>query len=328
MAYMTARTARAALAGARAVPAPASGRRTAVKGGARSRVQRISAISTPRKPNSGVAGMARPDDNGRFGKFGGRYVPETLIYALDELVVAYKQAKEDPEYQVRGPSTLTMSRASPVYAARGWTRPRASSTAATDYVRRPHRPRRCGGVLPEPHPTGNLQDALATSCKAVVCGMDVHVASYPATCAAAARHQPQPKKPSHPTACSHTMRQTVAENVVFPALRSRFLRRASFKMAHTAHGDGTDQREWGALGVYAQAELQGLLTDYVGRESPLYFAERLSEHLGNDVKVSTSVLPWSLPVQLTAIPSRFCRLSLSVSTTTEGAFCAWIRRCS
>lgn len=105
MASSACMTARAALAGgARAVPAPVSGRRTAAKGGARSRVQRISAISTPRKPNSGVAGMARPDDNGRFGKFGGRYVPETLIYALDELVVAYKQAKEDPEYQVRGPS--------------------------------------------------------------------------------------------------------------------------------------------------------------------------------------------------------------------------------
>ena len=29
-----------------------------------------------------------------------------------------------------------------------------------------------------------------------------------------------------------------------------------------------------------QAELDGLLTHYVGRESPLYFAERLTEHLG------------------------------------------------
>ena len=29
-----------------------------------------------------------------------------------------------------------------------------------------------------------------------------------------------------------------------------------------------------------QAELSGLLKHYVGRESPLYFAERLTEHLG------------------------------------------------
>jgi len=119
MAYAACMTARAALAGARAVPAPASGRRAAAKGGARSRVQRISAISTPRKPNSGVAGMARPDENGRFGKFGGRYVPETLIYALDELVVAYKQAKEDPEYQAELQGLLTdyVGRESPLYFA-------------------------------------------------------------------------------------------------------------------------------------------------------------------------------------------------------------------
>jgi hypothetical protein len=45
--------------------------------------------------------MERPDKEGRFGKFGGRYVPETLIYALDELVIAYNQAKDDPEYKVR-----------------------------------------------------------------------------------------------------------------------------------------------------------------------------------------------------------------------------------
>jgi hypothetical protein len=236
MACMTART---ALAGARAVPAPASGRRVAVKGGARSRVLRISAISTPRKPNSGVAGMARPDDNGRFGKFGGRYVPETLIYALDELVVAYKQAKEDPEYQVRGPSPLTMSRASPVYSARFWAPPRASSTAATKYVRRPHRPRRCGGVLPEPSagPAGNHQEALATSCVAVVCGMDAHAASYPATCRRRRSPPASAKKPSYPTACSHTMPQTVAESVVFlRTMITLFLRRASFRVAHTAHG--------------------------------------------------------------------------------------------
>lgn len=40
-----------------------------------------------------------------------------------------------------------------------------------------------------------------------------------------------------------------------------------------------------------QAQLDGLLKDYVGRESPLYFAERLSEHLGNDVQVGRCLLP-------------------------------------
>ena len=32
---------------------------------------------------------------GRFGKYGGRYVPETLIPALDELEIAYTQASDD-----------------------------------------------------------------------------------------------------------------------------------------------------------------------------------------------------------------------------------------
>ncbi|WP_189002425.1 tryptophan synthase subunit beta [Deinococcus roseus] len=42
--------------------------------------------------------FALPDARGRFDEFGGRYVPETLIPALDELNKAYQQAKEDPEF--------------------------------------------------------------------------------------------------------------------------------------------------------------------------------------------------------------------------------------
>ncbi|MBX8467082.1 tryptophan synthase subunit beta [Deinococcus sp. RIT780] len=40
----------------------------------------------------------QPDGRGRFGRFGGRYVPETLIPALDELERAYAAAKVDPAY--------------------------------------------------------------------------------------------------------------------------------------------------------------------------------------------------------------------------------------
>ena len=39
-----------------------------------------------------------PDARGRYGVFGGRYVPETLIPALDELREAYAQAKTDPAF--------------------------------------------------------------------------------------------------------------------------------------------------------------------------------------------------------------------------------------
>lgn len=40
-----------------------------------------------------------PDQNGRFGKFGGRYVPETLMNALLELEEAYRHYSKDPEFR-------------------------------------------------------------------------------------------------------------------------------------------------------------------------------------------------------------------------------------
>lgn len=46
------------------------------------------------------------DARGRFGSFGGMYVPETLIPALDELVKAYEQAKNDPGFQAEYRSYL------------------------------------------------------------------------------------------------------------------------------------------------------------------------------------------------------------------------------
>ena len=40
-----------------------------------------------------------PDAAGRFGQFGGRFVPETLTRALDELAVQYTRATADPAFQ-------------------------------------------------------------------------------------------------------------------------------------------------------------------------------------------------------------------------------------
>jgi tryptophan synthase beta chain len=40
-----------------------------------------------------------PDQRGRFGDYGGRFVPETLIPALDELTAEYAKARVDPEFQ-------------------------------------------------------------------------------------------------------------------------------------------------------------------------------------------------------------------------------------
>ncbi len=39
-----------------------------------------------------------PDERGYFGEFGGKFVPETLMYALEELQQQYEEAKKDPTF--------------------------------------------------------------------------------------------------------------------------------------------------------------------------------------------------------------------------------------
>jgi tryptophan synthase beta chain len=45
------------------------------------------------------APQAMPDAQGRFGPYGGRYVPDTLVAPLEELEQAYADAREDPKFQ-------------------------------------------------------------------------------------------------------------------------------------------------------------------------------------------------------------------------------------
>jgi len=49
--------------------------------------------------SSRMQNYAFPDARGRYGAFGGRFVPETLMPALEELERAYANAKKDPEFQ-------------------------------------------------------------------------------------------------------------------------------------------------------------------------------------------------------------------------------------
>ena len=44
-------------------------------------------------------GQVLPDESGHFGRFGGRFVPETLMHALEELDAAYRDAKSDQSFQ-------------------------------------------------------------------------------------------------------------------------------------------------------------------------------------------------------------------------------------
>ena len=48
--------------------------------------------------SAAATATAYPDKNGRFGLFGGRFVPETLMDALDQLTAAYEATKTDPEF--------------------------------------------------------------------------------------------------------------------------------------------------------------------------------------------------------------------------------------
>jgi tryptophan synthase beta chain len=61
-----------------------------------------------------------PNASGRFGAYGGRYVPETLTAALDELVVAYEQACRDESFQRELDELLKnyVGRPSPLYHAK------------------------------------------------------------------------------------------------------------------------------------------------------------------------------------------------------------------
>jgi tryptophan synthase beta chain len=43
--------------------------------------------------------VALPDARGRYGEYGGRFVPETLVPALDELEAAWRAARADPSFQ-------------------------------------------------------------------------------------------------------------------------------------------------------------------------------------------------------------------------------------
>ncbi len=73
-------------------------------------------MNAPARPNDY---MAYPDANGRFGDYGGRYVPETLMPLVHELDAAYQAAKADAEFQAElsGLMTHYVGRPSPLYLA-------------------------------------------------------------------------------------------------------------------------------------------------------------------------------------------------------------------
>ncbi|GAA3911113.1 tryptophan synthase subunit beta [Litoribacillus peritrichatus] len=65
-----------------------------------------------------------PDENGHFGVYGGRFVSETLMSALDDLTALYDRLKNDADFQAEFDHDLAhyVGRPSPLYFAERWTK--------------------------------------------------------------------------------------------------------------------------------------------------------------------------------------------------------------
>lgn len=102
--------------------------------------------SSPQQPfakgdaDANDSAQARPDSLGRFGKFGGKYVPETLMPALLELEAAYYHHTQDPAFQQELAGLLRdyVGRPSPLYFAERLTAhyARPDGTGAQIYLKR------------------------------------------------------------------------------------------------------------------------------------------------------------------------------------------------
>jgi tryptophan synthase beta chain len=90
--------------------------------------------------NIDVALTQQPDARGRFGQFGGKYVPETLMSALTELEEAFQKYRKDPAFQSELQELLRnyVGRATPLYFAERLTAHYAKpdGTGAKIYLKR------------------------------------------------------------------------------------------------------------------------------------------------------------------------------------------------
>ena len=64
-----------------------------------------------------------PDSRGHFGPYGGIFVAETLMHALDELRSAYLKYQHDPDFVAEFQRELKhfVGRPSPIYHAQRWS---------------------------------------------------------------------------------------------------------------------------------------------------------------------------------------------------------------
>ena len=77
-------------------------------------------LQTPRPPLISEV----PDERGRFGQFGGAYVPETLVSALEQLIDVYDRVRSDERFwdELRSLLTTYVGRPTPLYFAQRLTK--------------------------------------------------------------------------------------------------------------------------------------------------------------------------------------------------------------
>jgi len=81
-------------------------------------------MQQPVAAEAAQTGYHYPDASGHFGRFGGRFVPETLMHPLAELTDAYERYLKDPAFLAELDNDLRdyVGRPSPLYHAERWSR--------------------------------------------------------------------------------------------------------------------------------------------------------------------------------------------------------------
>ena len=91
----------------------------------------------------------QPDKNGFYGRFGGRFVPETLMTAVLELEKAYRESQADPSFQAELDQLLKqyVGRETPLYYAKNLTKYVGGARSFLKEKTQPHRAHKINNAL-------------------------------------------------------------------------------------------------------------------------------------------------------------------------------------
>ncbi|KAL0442905.1 UNVERIFIED_CONTAM: Tryptophan synthase beta chain 1, chloroplastic [Sesamum latifolium] len=184
---------------------------------------------------------------GKFGRFGGMFVPETLIYSLNKLLAEFIFCLRDPEFQGELAVALRdyVGRETPLYFAQRLTDHYKNSNGEGPEIYLKREDLNHGGAHKINNAIAQAMLAKRMGLKRVVAatGAGGHGVATAAACAKLSLD------------CSICMGKLDEERQPYNVLLMKHLG--------------------------AQSELAVALRDYVGRETPLYFAQRLTDHYKN-----------------------------------------------